>query len=151
MKPEAFKAIIARAIDSEIEAYGYYHNVSEKVQDPNMKRIFSELADDEGGHREFLERIMHKGSNVLSIDETADYRIAETLEVPPLTMDLKPVDGISLAIRKELDAMQMYTRLSQIATDPDERKVFLELAKMEKGHKARLEDIYTNMAFPEVW
>ncbi|HOI14315.1 MAG TPA: ferritin, partial [Methanoculleus sp.] len=22
---------------------------------------------------------------------------------------------------------------------------------MERGHKARLEDIYTNMAFPEAW
>jgi rubrerythrin len=29
--------------------------------------------------------------------------------------------------------------------------VFEQLANMEKGHKARLEDIYTNMAYPEVW
>lgn len=25
------------------------------------------------------------------------------------------------------------------------------LANMEKTHKARLEDLYTEMAFPEVW
>lgn len=122
-----------------------------KVQDPNLKRIFSELAGDETGHKEFLQGIMNKGSKDLSIDETADYRIAETLEIPSLTMDLKPIDGITLAIRKELDAMQMYTQLSNIASDPEEKKIFLELAKMEKGHKTRLEEIYTNMAFPEVW
>jgi len=29
--------------------------------------------------------------------------------------------------------------------------MFLELANMERGHKARLEDIYVNMAFPEAW
>jgi len=30
--------------------------------------------------------------------------------------------------------------------------LFSQLANMERGHKARLEDIYTNMAFPEnVW
>ncbi len=151
MKPETFKAIIAHAIDGEIEAYGYYREVSEKVQDPNLKSIFSELAGDETGHKEFLEGILNKGLSDLSIDETVDYKLAETLEIPPLTIDLKPIDGITLAIRKELDAMQMYTKLSQIAVDPEEKKVFLELAKMEKGHKSRLEDIYTNMAFPEVW
>ena len=151
MKPETFKIIIASAIEGEIEAYGYYREVAEKVQDSNMKRIFAELAGDESGHRDFLDGIISKAPNALNIDETADYKIAETLEVPPLTMDLKPVDGIALAIRKELDAMQMYTRLSQIAIDPDEKKIFLELAKMEKGHKTRLEDIYTNMAFPEIW
>jgi rubrerythrin len=151
MKPETFKAIINFAINGEIEAYGYYRAVAEKVQDPNMKRIFSELAGDESGHRDFLEGIINKAPTALSIDEASDYKLAETLDVPALTMDLKPIDGIALAIRKELDAMQMYTQLSQVATDPEEKKIFLELAKMEKGHKTRLEDIYTNMAFPEVW
>jgi rubrerythrin len=50
-----------------------------------------------------------------------------------------------------LNAMQMYTQLANVAGDSDEKKTFLELAMMEKGHKARLEDIYTSMAFPEVW
>jgi hypothetical protein len=29
--------------------------------------------------------------------------------------------------------------------------MFDSLAKMETSHKARLEDIYTNQAFPETW
>jgi len=64
---------------------------------------------------------------------------------------MKPTDGIALAIRKELDAMQMYTQLARVSSDSGEKQTFLELAKMEKNHKTRLEDIYTNMAFPEVW
>jgi len=151
MKPEDFRRIISQAIEGEIEAHTYYGSVSEKVTDAALKNIFAELARDELNHREFLQGIMARGSGALHVEEAQDYKIADTLESPPLSVSLKPIDGITLAIRKELDAMQMYTQLSQVAGDSEEKKTFLELAKMEKGHKARLEDIYTNMAFPEVW
>lgn len=151
MKAEDFRQIISQAIDGEIEAFTYYRTVSEKVEDKALKNIFSELAGDELQHRKFLQEIITKGPGSLHVEEAHDYKIADTLESPPLSMSLKPIDGITLAIRKELDAMQMYTQLAQVAGDPDKKKTFLELAKMEKGHKARLEDIYTTMAFPEAW
>ena len=49
------------------------------------------------------------------------------------------------------EAMQMYTQLANANTDSAQKNIFLELASMERGHKSKLEDIYTNMAFPEVW
>jgi rubrerythrin len=151
MKPENFRQIISQAIDGEIEAYTYYQTVSEKVVDRALKSIFAELAGDELKHREFLQGIIVKGPDSLHVEESHDYKIADTLASHRLSLNLKPIDGITLAIRKELDAMQMYTQLAQVAGDPEEKRMFQELAKMERGHKARLEDIYTNMAFPEVW
>jgi rubrerythrin len=73
------------------------------------------------------------------------------VKAPTLSADLKPLDGIVLAIKKELEAMQMYTQLADAQTDPEQKNLFTDLAAMERGHKARLEDIYTNMAFPESW
>lgn len=151
MKPEQFKVIISDAIDGEIEAYEFYRSVSEKVQDPALRRVFSELAVEEKGHREFLSSIIEQGSKALQVDDTQDYKIAETLDVPSLRLDMRPTDGIALAIRKELDAMQMYTQLARVSSDSEQKRMFVELAKMEKSHKTRLEDIYTSMAFPEVW
>ncbi len=151
MKTEDFRQIISQAIEGEIEAYNYYRTVSEKVKEATLKNIFGDLARDELQHRAFLQGIIKKGPDSLQVEEAQDYKIADTLATPPLSMDLKPIDGITLAIRKELDAMQMYSQLANVAGDPDEKKTFLELAKMERGHKARLEDIYTTMAFPEVW
>ena len=151
MKAEDFRQIISQAIEGEIEAYDYYRTVSEKVRDAALKNIFGDLARDELQHRAFLQGVVKKGPDSLQVDEAQDYKVADTLESPPLSIDLKPIDGIALAIRKELDAMQMYTQLSAVAGDPEEKNTFLELAKMERGHKARLEDIYTTMAFPEVW
>jgi rubrerythrin len=151
MKPEDFQLIIKNAIDAEIEAYEFYHGVAEKVQDAPLKRIFSELAAEEKGHRAFLQAILNRDLQAFKVEDSEDYKLAETLDVPPLTLDMKPADGIALAIRKELDAMQMYAQLAQVSSDSGEKSTFLELSQMEKNHKTRLEDIYTNMAFPEVW
>ena len=60
-------------------------------------------------------------------------------------------NSLVIAIKKELEAMQMYTQLAQASSDNEQQLLFSQLANMERSHKTRLEDIYTNMAFPEVW
>jgi rubrerythrin len=45
----------------------------------------------------------------------------------------------------------MYTQLATLSIDAEQELLFAQLATMERGHKARLEDLYTEMAFPEVW
>ncbi len=47
--------------------------------------------------------------------------------------------------------MQMYTHLANASDDAEVKKLFTELATMERGHKTRLEDIYVNTAFAEAW
>ena len=151
MKPGDFRELISQAINGEMEAYAFYSTVAEKVADDTLRNVFAELAADELNHQVFLQEIMMRGSRALQVEDSREFRFSNALELAPLSMNHNPVDGIALAIRKELDTMQRYTQLSQVAWDPQEKKAFLELAKMEKGHKARLEEIYTNMAFPDVW
>lgn len=151
MDMEEYKKIIAQAIDKEVEAYVFYQSVYEKVNDANLKKIFSELADEEKGHRKLLEGYLSGGAKKLKFDEARDYKVSATIERPNPTVDMKPVEGIELAIKREEDAMNMYEQFADLSTDAEQKNVFLELAKMERGHKARLEDIYTGMAFPESW
>lgn len=151
MTPEQFRAIISKAIENEVEAYTYYRTTSEKVKDAYLKKIFADLAGDEKGHREFLQGLLTMEPKRLNIAASKDYKIAEAVATPPLSADLKPIDGIVLAIKKELMAMQMYTQLAAAQADGEQKNLFTDLAAMERGHKARLEDIYTNMAFPESW
>jgi rubrerythrin len=78
--------------------------------------------------------------------------VGDNLPTPDLKVGMKPLEGLVVAIKKELEAMQMYTQLAKLATDTETQFLFSQLANMERGHKARLEDIYTTMAFPEnVW
>jgi rubrerythrin len=151
MKTEEYQKIIANAIEREVEAYAFYRTVSEKVKDSALKAIFTELAGEETKHRTYLQAILTKGKGAMHFSESVNYRVTDSSVSPALTPDMKPLDGLVLAIKKELDAMQMYSQLANANTDPEQKMIFQQLAAMEKGHKARLEDIYTNMAFPEVW
>jgi rubrerythrin len=150
MTVEEFKKIIARAIAAEIEAYEFYAGVEQKIQDNNMKGIFGELAGEEKQHRIFLESVL-SGARPMSIDESKDYSVSATFDKPALSLTMKPVDAIALAVKNEEEAMTMYAALAGIAADPEQKTLFESLARMEKGHKFRLEEMYTNMAFPEVW
>jgi len=151
MKPEDAKKIISTAIDREVEAYTFYRGIADKVKDASLKKLFAELAGEEKQHREFLQGMLTKDVSKMKFDASHDYKIADMLPSPPLTADLKPLDGIVISIRKELEAMQMYTQLASLAKDTETQLLFSQLANMERGHKARLEDLYTNMAFPESW
>lgn len=151
MNQDEFKKIMLQAIDNEIEAYTFYRTVSDKAKDKKLKDLFDELAKDEAKHKFTLEGFLTKAPEKLHFSTSQDYKVADAIPTPPLTPDLKPIDGIVIAIKKELEAMQMYTQLANTSTDEDQKNIFLELASMERGHKNRLEDIYTNMAFPEVW
>jgi rubrerythrin len=151
MKADDAKKIVSLAIDREVEAYTFYRTVSDKVKDPALKKLFTELADEEKQHREFLQGMLSKDISKMHFDAKKDYKVANALPGPALSADMKPLDGIVVSIKKELEAMQMYTQLASLSTDTEQKLLFSQLANMESGHKARLEDLYTNMAFPEVW
>lgn len=151
MNQDEFRKIISLAIDREIESFTFYRAVADKAIDKNLRYLFNELAEDEMKHRRTLEGFAERTPDKLHFSETKDYKITDTLPTPPLSVDLKPVDGLLIAIKKELEAIQMYAQLANASKDQGQKAVFIELASMERGHKSRLEDIYTNMAFPEVW
>jgi rubrerythrin len=151
MKAEDAKKIISKAIDREVEAYAFYKSVADKVDDKALKSIFAELAGEEKKHREFLQSFLTRDPKTMKFDAKADYKVVDDLKTPKLSTDLKPLEGLVIAIKKELEAMQTYTQLANAAKDTETQFLFSQLANMEKTHKARLEDIYTNMAFVEVW
>jgi len=151
MNQDEFKKIISSAIDCEDESYAFYSTVSDKAKDKNLKNMFNELAGDEKKHRLALETFFTRSPENMHFSKSKDYKVVDALPTPPLTADLKPLEGLVIAIKKELEAMQMYTRLANASTDETQKNIFVELASMERGHKSRLEDLYTNMAFPESW
>ena len=151
MNSEDFQKIITNAIDSEVESYTFYRSVADRVKDANLKTLFLDLAEDEKGHREYLQGLLLRDVNQMHFVAARDYKITDSIDEPELSVDMKPLDGLVLAIKKELQAAQMYTQLAAASADAEQQTVFVQLANMEKGHKARLEDIYTNMAYPEAW
>lgn len=47
-------------------------------------------------------------------------------------------------MKNEIGAYNIYL-------DEEQKKIFIELMKMEQMHKVRLEDVYVTVAYGEVW
>ncbi|SPD75872.1 Rubrerythrin [uncultured Desulfobacterium sp.] len=150
MKTEEYNKIISFAVEKEIESYDFYQGVCDKTADSNLKAIFRELADEEKKHRHLLEGLLSRPKD-FHFNESADYKVSETVDRPKLSLTMKPADAIGLAMKNEEDAMRLYAELANASSDSEQKEMFLSLSRMEQGHKTKLEDLYTNMAFPEVW
>ena len=147
-----YKEILKMAVGNEVEAFEFYRDAAAKMKDPAMKKTFQELADEESGHKVLLEGFLSNEMKDMKFSDEKDYKVAETVEAPQvLSTDMAFKDAIALAMKKEQEAMEMYQQFADASEEAKQKETFLELAKMEKGHKVRLEGIYTDMAFIEVW
>ena len=66
-------------------------------------------------------------------------------------MDMQFADAIALAMKKEESAMRQYTQLADASEDSAQKQIFLELAAMEREHKAKMEAAFVDIGYPEVW
>jgi rubrerythrin len=151
MTLEEYNKIISDAINNEEEAYLFYRDVAQKAKDKNISCIFEGFAKDELSHKVLLKDFLSGSVKSLQFDTTADYKVAESVDKPKLSIGMKPADAIALAMKNEEEAMSMYKEFANLSTDVEQRKVFVNLANMEQGHKAKLEDLYVSIAFTEVW
>ncbi len=151
MNSSKFAEIMELAVKNEEEAFEFYRKASLKIKDPSLKALFKELAEEESGHKSLLLGYLDDSMKTLKFKDSADYKISETLPLPKLTAEMKYTDAIVLAMKKEEAAMKMYKEFAEASADKSQKETFMELSKMEKGHKKRLEDMYNDTAFVEAW
>ncbi|MCP4368826.1 MAG: ferritin family protein [Deltaproteobacteria bacterium] len=151
MNLDQYKKIIKFAIVGEIEAQEFYKVAADKVNDPYLKKMFEQFAKDEQGHEKILKGILSKDAINQYFNESTDHKVAETVDTPKLSTNMKPADAIALAMKKEEEAMKQYTDLAEACKESGQKKVFLDLASMERGHKLKMEKAFVDIGYAEVW
>jgi len=151
MNLSEYKDIIKQAIANEVEARKFYEDAAGTLADPYLKRLFTTLAEEEKKHRDILTKIYTSNTIDRYFSETRDYKVAETVDEPELSMDMKPADAFALAMKKEEAAMKQYNEMAALCDDEEKRQVFLDLAAMERDHKLKMEAAFTDVGYPEVW
>lgn len=152
MDEKTYREILDAAIQGEIEAFNFYQEVAGKVENRYLKDMFREFAAEEQKHRQILEGFRKKPDMAIHFAGAADYRVSESVDASgTLSSEMKPADAIALAMKKEEAAMQHYTQLAEACSDEEQKAVFLELAAMERGHKAKMESAFVDIGYPEVW
>jgi len=145
------KSILEAAIGREEEAFRFYADVADRMTNPAVKEIFGQLSQDELGHKTFLQAALKDDQIIAKLPVPADYKVAEATEEPALSIDMKPADALALAMKREQESAEFYRGLAQSASDATLGAMFENLALMELGHKTRLEHMFVDIGYPEVF
>ena len=151
MDKNQFDEALIYAISNEVEAEEFYRDVSDKMADPFLKDLFLRLSKEEKTHQRILEGFRGKAPEAFHFKEVPDYNVSANVARPKLTTDLKPAEAFALAMKNEEEAMNQYLRLAESTTDAEMKKVFSELAAMEREHKFAMEKAFVDIGYPEVW
>jgi len=152
MDLEQYKQVISDAIQCEIEAKQFYGKVALRIKDTFLTELFEKFAKEEEKHEKILTAVLNKekmDTSFFNFDK--DFKVSETIDMPEVNdaMDLKSAIGI--AMKNEELAMKQYTALAENCEDPQLKKIFQDLASMERDHKFKMENSFVDVAYPEVW
>jgi rubrerythrin len=132
-------AALQMAIQTEIDGFNFYQRFAENTEDDAAKTMFERLARDELMHLELLRntRAMLEESG-----EWAEYK----------GVALEPVAGAPIFSRERVEqnvvaytsdlSVDFYTHAAGATTDPNGKRMFLDLVRMEQGHLELLEGEY---------
>jgi rubrerythrin len=150
MDREQLLGLLDIAIEREKEAYNFYSEVAKTFKDRGLVTIFTELADEEKGHRNLLESFKQNPEKHFQMEAPEkDYHLAEQTELPPLSTSMKPADAFALAMKKEQQAAEFYQDLAKRTSSDDVKELCLNLASMELKHKQKIENAYVDVAYVE--
>lgn len=142
--------IIKNAITQEEMSHDFYKRLAGLVSHKETKDILEFLAKDELEHKAFLLSCFTPQGCKLA-GEAQNVHLAEMLEAPSIGEDLSPKEALVIAMKREEGSHRFYQTLAGLQP-PGEIQAFLEkMAKVELQHKERVEYLYNNAAFPEVW
>jgi len=152
MDLEKYKQVISDAIKGEIEAKQFYEKVAARIKDAFLTELFEKFAREEAKHEKILTAVLNKEKMDTSFfNFEKDFKVSETIEMPEVNEDMDLKAAIGIAMKNEELAMKKYTALADNCDDPQLKKVFLDLASMERDHKFKMENSFVDVAYPEVW
>jgi len=135
--------ILEFAIAREIEANQFYMTLAKQAENPTMRKVFEDFAEEELEHKAKLElEAMKEGVVTAPVEKAANFKIADYMSDVKLSADMDYEDVLILAMRKEKRSVRLYVDLAAIVEDANSRETLLSLAVEEAKHHARFEIEY---------
>ncbi len=142
--------IIARAIVNEESSAAFYRQAAGRMADRVTREALEGLMRDEIEHKRLIEEF-RSGVRPLPEGSGIGGSLVEFFGTPEFTAELSPSEAFLLAAKKEKLAVEFYEKWAGMYPDGPERDLLLGLAQVERRHKLKVEELFTNAAFPEAW
>lgn len=151
MEDKTISEVIDTAIQREEEAYTFYMDLYDQIEDVSVKETLEWIAGEERKHKAFLinYREGQFGSQALRMSEAVHYKIAEHQEEPEIAKDMKREDVFLIASHRESRSYQFYSELAEMHPMGEVRDILARMAGEELKHKEKMEYLYANTAFPQ--
>jgi len=138
--------ILQFAIAREIEAYNFYLALAERVQNPQIEKLFRDLAQEELEHKEKLELEVLKSGRTVSREPQGLIPAHEyIISNDDASLDIDYKDVLMLGMEKEEASFRTYINLLSNVDGEQSREVLLALAEEEVKHKLRFENEYQTL------
>jgi rubrerythrin len=147
---EELKALIEQAIAQEELSQEFYQRMADLSSHKETKETFAYLAKEELEHKAFLKDCLTPAGCTLAGTAT-DTKLAEIMQAPSITEDLSPKEALVVAMKREQGSYDFYKHLASLQPPGDARAFLEKMAEVELSHKEKVEYLYDNAAFPEVW
>jgi len=141
--------ILDFAIKSEQSALDFYTKLATNSKNIAMKEVFLEFAEEEKTHKKRLETIKEEKIFKVEIVKIQDLKISEYITDVKQSDNMTYQEALILAMKREKNAIKLYTDLSAIVEDDKMRILFKSLANEEAKHKLRFELEYDNEVLRE--
>lgn len=151
MEVNPIDKVLEFAIANEEQAAQFYSKLAEQARNPQMKRVFLDFAAEENRHKTQLEEMKRGGQILPLVKEVQTLGLADNLRSDDIDLS-EPMDyqqALSLAMRSEKAAYQLYDKLSETVSDPAVKELFKRLAQEEARHKLRFEIEYDDAFLKE--
>lgn len=151
MEDKTISEVIDTAIQREEEAYVFYMELFDQIDDKSAKDTLEWVAGEEKKHKAFLVdyREGKFGSKALRMSDIVHYEIAEHQEEPEIAKDMKREDVFLIASHRESRSYKFYSELAEMHPAGEVRNILARMANEELKHKEKMEYLYANTAFPQ--
>jgi rubrerythrin len=149
MDNNKFFEILNFAIEREIEAANFYHEMQGRSKFDSSKEMFRDLENMEWGHANALERYKKGDVENFTPPKIMNLNISEFLEEPVVTSDLLYQEALIIAMKREDSSKRLYLAIAGESEDTATKNFFMKLASEEEKHKLLLETQYDEIIYTE--
>jgi len=141
---ENLRDVLHFAIRKEQDARDLYLMFREMVKDPGAKTLLQELADQELGHRNMLEKALEEGKveGIVGKKPVKDFHLSDVFVAEPLGPQSSPQEVMIFAMKNESASYNLYRTMADNYSGTPLEPTFSQLAQEELHHKETLERQY---------
>lgn len=143
---ETVEEILELAIAREEDAHVFLMALAARMINPEMRKVFEELAAEELEHKARLElEVIKTGRVVTDSKKKLNFETNDYAEDIGSEIDMDYKDMLTMAMQKEESSFRLYVDMASRITNEDAYETFLALAEEEVRHKMRFEMEYDNI------